>query len=158
MVNGLEILCSYLPEDYEEKCSLFLHIFGPVALQLLDMNMAPDKICYASGLCYDEHQTGQCHLFPVSAALPGEPPLVPLLNITDTEKKLVTYMVLQSLPWLCWIPGVKQLCDAFDNAFHRVLPALDVDGDGHSPVEQLRGSLWRGRDCHDGDPEIHPGR
>ena len=33
IVTGLEILCSYLPELYEEKCSLFLHIFGPVALR-----------------------------------------------------------------------------------------------------------------------------
>ena len=39
-----------------------------------------------------------------------------------------------------------------------MLPGLDVDGDGHSPVESLRGSLWRGRDCHDGNREIHPGR
>jgi hypothetical protein len=21
-----------------------------------------------------------------------------------------------------------------------------------------RGSLWRGKDCHDGDPDVHPGR
>ena len=26
-----------------------------------------------------------------------------------------------------------------DRAFHRLVPGLDVDGDGHSPVEELRG-------------------
>ena len=155
VVNGLEVLCSYLPEDYEDKCSLFLHIFGPVAMRLIDLGVSPDKICYASGLCYDVKGTGMCHLFPVSDDSFDQ---IPMLNITEVEKKLVSYMIIQTLPWICWIPGVKQLCDAFWNAFHRVRPGLDVDDDGHSPVEGLRGSLWRGRDCHDGNGEIHPGR
>ena len=143
IVTGLEILCSYLPELYEEKCSLFLHIFGPVALRLIDLGVSPDKICYASGLCYDEHGSGMCHLFPVSEDQHDEQH--PLINISETEKKLVSFMILESLPWICWIPGVKQLCDAFDAAFHRIEPGLDIDGDGHSPVESLRGSIWRGR-------------
>ena len=154
-MNGLDVLCSYLPEDYEDKCVLFVELFGPYVLQLLEYEVVPDRICYASGLCYDENQTGMCHLFPVPDSYIEQPQV---LNITEGEKKLVSYMIIQALPWICWIPGVKQLCDAFDNAFHRILPALDVDGDGHSPVEELRGSLWRGRDCHDGDSEIHPGR
>ena len=154
-MNGLDILCSYLPVDYEDKCILFIQIFGPYVLQLLEYEVVPDRICYASGLCYDENDTGMCHLFPVPDSFTKQPPL---LNITETEKKLVSYMIIQAAPWICWIPGVKQLCDAFDNVFHRILPALDADGDGHSPVEELRGALWRGRDCHDGDSEVHPGR
>ena len=107
-MNGLEILCSYLPEDYEEKCSLFLQIFGPFVLQLLEYEVAPDRICYASGLCYDERSTGMCHLFPVPDTVSEQPSL---RTITETEKKLVSYTIIQLLPWICWIPRVKQLCD-----------------------------------------------
>jgi len=53
---------------------------------------------------------------------------------------------------------VWQLCQALDRAFHQLVPSLDVDGDGHSPVEELRGSLWRGRDCNDGNPSVSPGK
>ena len=45
VVAGLDILCSYLPPDYDSKCSLFMHIFGPIALRLLDSGASPDKIC-----------------------------------------------------------------------------------------------------------------
>ena len=85
IVTGLEMLCSYLPQLYEEKCSLFLHIFGPVALRLIDMGVSPDKICYTSGLCYDEQGSGMCHLFPVRA---GEEP-EPVMTVSETERKLV---------------------------------------------------------------------
>jgi len=64
----------------------------------------------------------------------------------------------EMLPWVCNIPGVWQLCQALERAFHRLVPGLDVDGDGHSPVEELRGSLWRGRDCNDGNPSVSPGK
>ena len=97
VVKGLEILCS-----------LFLQIFGPFVLQLLEYKVAPDRICCASGLCYDEQSMGMCHLFPVPNAVSEQPSL---LTITETEKKLVSYMIIQLLPWICWIPRVKQLSD-----------------------------------------------
>ena len=37
-------------------------------------------------------------------------------------------------------------------------PAFDLDGDGHSDYESLRGSNWKGKDCNDFDLNIRPGR
>ena len=54
VVKGLEILCS-----------LFLQIFGPFVLQLLEYEVAPDRICCASGLCYDEQSMGIGDVSPV---------------------------------------------------------------------------------------------
>ena len=155
VVAGLDLLCSYLPPDYDSRCSLFMHIFGPIALRLLDSGASPDVICYDTTLCVDQTGKGMCHLFPFTE---GGNQKERHLNLTASLRDFLEEKIVESLPWLCWIPGVKQLCDAFEAAFHRVLPGLDVDGDGHSPVESLRGSLWRGRDCHDGNREIHPGR
>ena len=42
-------------------------------------------------------------------------------------------------------------------AFHRLVPGLDVDGDGHSPVEELRGRYlkwwWWSSDGDDRDDD-----
>ena len=155
VVSGLDMLCSYLPAQYQSECSLLMHILGPVALEYLESGASPDKMCYQVGLCQDQNGKGMCHLFPLSEGnIPPETGQV----LPHFLREKIDEKIVQSIPWLCWIPGVKQLCDAFEAAFHRVLPGLDVDGDGHSPVESLRGSLWRGRDCHDGNSEIHPGR
>ena len=37
---------------------------------------------------------------------------------------------------------VKKRFISSSRAFHRLVPGLDVDGDGHSPVEELRGRYW----------------
>ena len=60
-------------------------------------------------------------------------------------------------PWLCYIPGVYYLCEAFDDVYDQLLPAVDLDGDRFSPAETLRGSIWRGRDCGDLDRDVYPG-
>ena len=62
------------------------------------------------------------------------------------------------MPWVCYIPGVKQLCEALDNVYDQLVPAVDLDGDRFSPTETLRGSIWRGRDCSDIRGDIYPGR
>ena len=54
VAKGLEILCS-----------LFLQIFGPFVLQLLEYEVAPDRISCASGLCYDEQSMGIGDVSPV---------------------------------------------------------------------------------------------
>ena len=42
--------------------------------------------------------------------------------------------------------------------YKKLLPAVDMDGDKFSPVERLRGSIWRGRDCSDFNAGYRPGR
>jgi len=37
-------------------------------------------------------------------------------------------------------------------------PAFDLDRDGHSDYQSLRGSNWKGKDCNDYDSNIRPGR
>jgi acyloxyacyl hydrolase len=40
----------------------------------------------------------------------------------------------------------------------RHTPIIDLDNDLHSPVQAIRGSLWRGKDCNDYDTRVYPGR
>jgi hypothetical protein len=43
------------------------------------------------------------------------------------------------------------------NVHPRVIPTLDSDKDLFSPSDLLpRGSLWRGRDCDDRNPNVKP--
>lgn len=42
--------------------------------------------------------------------------------------------------------------------FGEHLPLLDLDGDRHSTIRELRGFSWRGKDCDDGRGDIYPGR
>ncbi len=62
-----------------------------------------------------------------------------------------------SLPWVCRIPGVSELCRALEDVYDLLTPAADLDGDKFSPVETLRGAIWRGRDCDDINGDIRPG-
>jgi len=157
LFSGLDILCSYLPSELGSQCSLLLHVFGPSVIDYINYGSSPDEICYEVGLCKDQKKSGMCHLFPPSKKRKYSVEVQPK-RVSEAELQKLSSLLIQVFPWICWIPGVKQICEAFDNAFHRIVPGLDVDGDGHSPVERLRGSIWRGKDCHDGNPEIHPGR
>ena len=155
LFDGLDILCSYLPTDLGSECSILIHVFGPSVINFLNYGSSPDEICYEVGLCVDEKGTGMCHLFQSKQnQIPRSAPE----KLSAVHKTSIGNIIVKIFPWICWIPGVSQICEAFENAFHRILPGLDVDGDGHSPVEGLRGSIWRGKDCHDGNSEIHPGR
>ena len=87
VVKGLEILCS-----------LFLQIFGPFVLQLLEYEVAPDRIFYASGLCYDEHSTGMCHLFPVPDTVSEQPSLLIYSSRSETFCKSQVVRVI-------WVGG-----------------------------------------------------
>jgi acyloxyacyl hydrolase len=35
---------------------------------------------------------------------------------------------------------------------------LDLDGDKHSTMRELRGFNWRGKDCDDSNGNVYPGR
>ena len=91
VVAGLDILCSYLPPDYDSKCSLFMHIFGPIALRLLDSGASPDKICYDTTLCVDQTGKGMCHLFPFTDGIQVNMSYIVLYK--TTYSRLVKYFM-----------------------------------------------------------------
>ena len=122
LLEGGDLLCSLLPAPLAQQCSIGVHVLGPVLLPLLHTTASPDLACWQAGLCLEP----RCHLFPrPSPALlpPPRPATHPALRPSQQPRSAAA---LHSL-WLCWIPGVRQLCDAFDAAFHRLVPGLDVD-------------------------------
>jgi hypothetical protein len=32
-------------------------------------------------------------------------------------------------PWICFIPGLKQLCEVIDDTYDKLIPGIDLDGD-----------------------------
>ena len=121
---------------------------------------SPDTICYKIRICTVDPGKTMCHLYPLPSAL----------NELDWEEKSSqwnpppqeylerSHRGPEGMPWVCYIPGVKQLCQALVNVYDQLVPAVDLDGDKFSPAETLRGAIWRGRDCSDIRGDIYPGR
>ena len=161
VADGLDTLCGYLPVETARTCSMMVYTLGPVLLDLLVHQTSPDIVCYVLKLCQVDEGREMCHLFPPPPIQDGQLPHKPLGErelLTATEREELSLLFQLSTPWVCYIPGVRQFCDALEAAYKRLVPALDKDNDGHSPVAELRGSLWRGKDCDDSDPRVHPGR
>jgi acyloxyacyl hydrolase len=66
--------------------------------------------------------------------------------------KTVSTLRKKDEPW--W----KKLIDQLVEKFKERKPLIDIDGDGFSTVQAIRGTLWRGKDCNDMHQQIHPGR
>ncbi|XP_023330125.1 acyloxyacyl hydrolase isoform X2 [Eurytemora carolleeae] len=146
--------CSRLPDPLSVDCSNVVFTLGPAVLDYLSNSSTPDTLCYSIGLCNKE--PGQCNLFPKGKQ--ASQAKSKIRKLSEIENSYLSEMIVKVFPWLCYIPGVRQLCEALERTFEQLEPGLDIDGDGFSPAETFRGSLWRGRDCHDGNSNIHPGR
>jgi len=154
LAEGLERLCIYLPSPLSTDCINVVLTLGPAILDFLRNSSTPDSVCYSVGLC--EADPHVCNLFPAPAMQRSS--LHSKFYLNAQQKRDVTESMVKAFPWLCYIPGVSQICEAFERTFHDLVPGLDIDEDGFSPAETFRGALWRGRDCHDGKADIHPGR
>ncbi|XP_052815063.1 acyloxyacyl hydrolase-like [Mya arenaria] len=152
LVKALERICNYLPDDFQKSCKVFLEYIGPILITIVEDRDTPDVICSKLGLCTAE--TGpQCTLFPLK---PGtklhhysqDPVLVQKTKHLDMPKVGVK---------ICDFPGIKEICNWIDDIFSNHEPAVDLDGDKHSPYETLRGYSWRGKDCDDRLTGVHPG-
>jgi hypothetical protein len=81
-----------------------------------------------------------------------------LLQMRATLKAILDGSTIESLASKdsngCSLFDVK--CKGTNVANH--LPFSDADGDSFSTKKELRGSDWRGVDCNDKNPDIHPGR
>ena len=42
---------------------------------------------------------------------------------------LVSQGLPQLFPWICYLPGLKQVCEAIDDTYDKLVPGLDIDGD-----------------------------
>lgn len=152
LLISLERLCNYLPDQYKNPCIRFLEYVGPIIIEIIEDGDTPDLICHKLGFCFTE-KGRQCNLFP----LKKNQRLYHYSEDPDLVKKTKHLNMPQLGVKICDLPGIKEICDWFDHVFGDHVPAVDLDGDRHSPFETLRGYSWRGKDCNDEIREIHPG-
>ena len=155
---AMERLCDYLPLRLQSGCEIAARYVAPFVLAVITNTTSPDTLCYDLGVCYVEPGKAMCHLFPLPRSLneverkrETRPDLPPREYVDSAAADL------RGWPWICYVPGVYYVCEAFDDVYDQLLPAVDHDGDRYSPAESLRGSIWRGRDCNDFKKEVYPG-
>lgn len=157
--ESLERMCTYLPEAYKAACGALTRTLTPLVAAEILAHTSPDTICYRLGICYVDEGKRQCNLFPP----PDGSNEVANWRMSQTDLVVPARYRrflgrLSDWPWVCHVPGVSELCQALDNIYDRLTPGVDLDGDKFSPVENLRGSIWRGRDCNDVRADHRPGR
>ncbi|XP_013408747.1 acyloxyacyl hydrolase [Lingula anatina] len=157
---SLERLCTYMPLQYQVYCKLGIQYFGPIIIELFENNETPDVICHSLKLCYTEKGSDTCHLFPEpkhglhKGIKRGQERMK--RHLIQTFEKDLANILLRKFD-ICSLPGLKYLCDYLERIFDEHQPGEDLDGDGFSIISTLRGSSWRGKDCHDLVADYHPG-
>ena len=117
-----------------EACRLLLK---EVYHLLQEEGVSPDGVCHTIGEC-NSNDGGFCHLYP-------EPATAPKARNADAP------------PSFCTLLPLKPICDAVERIIGGSHMAVDdIDEDGFSKIETLRGTSWKGRDCADVIKEIHP--
>lgn len=154
VLESLDRLCGFLPKSYQSSCDNLLKFLGPFLLKELTSKTSPDLLCYQLQICHIDPGKSMCHLFP----LPMSMNHIESGTINRIAFPKEWQSSVKGDPWFCFVPGVRQLCDIIDKVYGKLTPALDLDQDRFSPIEKFRGSLWRGRDCSDFRPDVHPGR
>ena len=144
----LDRLCELLPSGGPRNlCKSLVATYGQEAVARLVAKDTPDVVCRALHAC----DNAQCNLFPPpsssppSASAPRRAPRRQTVHIRNGAAGI------NESPWQ-WL---MDLINRFANVHE---PLVDVDGDGFSPIEQLRGGSWRGKDCNDADGNAYPGR
>lgn len=158
-IDGLQRLCSYLPSRYESSCRQLVIAITPVILEEVLRHTSPDTICYKLGVCFIQTNKTMCHLFPLPSVINEVKDPLRNFDVSDqVPSNLLHRSHQEGLPWFCFVPGVSKLCQALENVYDKLVPGVDLDGDKFSPVETLRGSIWRGRDCSDFSSSSYPGK
>ena len=159
-VKSYHRLCNALPGLYGMPCIALGEFFMPQIIDLITKKTSADGICHAIQFCYREKGQPYCHAFPRSdfheellrSREVVSSPLTFEKSASDYESKD------QAAFNPCNLPGVKPLCDMFQNVFENNLSLFDLDKDTYSAwVESSRGISWRGRDCNDLNAFHHPG-
>ena len=155
VAEALEMLCGFLPGGFRVACDALVEEYAPGIIDRLEAKDTPDLVCYGIELCKKESEE-MCHLFP----LPKH------YHKPEVHTAAIKHSILRSriargrefnLPDFCNLPLVDEICKIIDRFGGDHLPVDDVDGDYFSDLPTFRGSSWRGKDCNDFDPKIHPG-
>lgn len=169
VVDTMDMMCSYLPDVMQPPCQLLIEQYGAIVIAYLESEASPDQTCNALTLC----TLPTCNLFPPASADKLEAANNALLHNTEAiikfkasreEKRQARMAKFNSEnsensrkgepgfdPWQWLVDEITKIVNS-----HR--PILDLDNDGFSTMETLRGSFWRGRDCDDYADDIYPGR
>ena len=134
--------CKLFPLELRTTCDAFINQYGPGIIHSLTSSTSPDQVCRDIQKCSNP----QCNLIP--------PENIPPLKFSSEWKKYAGMVSPQKrISTMDWIR------DALANLEENHYPLHDLDGDHNTATDaESRGYNWRGRDCDDLDPSIHPGR
>lgn len=134
--------CKLFPITVRKTCDAIIAQYGPSIIQALTKSTSPDQVCREIKVC----NLTECNLFPKGS--------IPPLTFSADWKKYADRVPPQS-----GVSALDWIRDILSRLRNGHLPLVDVDGDKNAAEEaELRGYNWRGRDCNDYDPAIHPGR
>ncbi|XP_067652318.1 acyloxyacyl hydrolase-like isoform X3 [Haliotis asinina] len=149
-VKALDRLCSFLPSNFQIACKAFAGFVGPILPEIITHEENADTICHALPFCYTEPGHQRCQAYP-SPSTGFE------FAVRKRREVMRQHGITLEKADICNLPGIKEICEYIDNIFDSHEPGVDIDKDGFSTVETLRGTSWRGRDCDDGNGDKHPG-
>lgn len=156
--EALGMLCSFLPDQFQDLCKDVVETVGPALIQLLEDKATPDMACHAIRLC--KNDMGQfCHLFPLPKHSSDQDISISVMSARKSVSDFLTAKpnlseLLHDAVSIHFCDIFKPLCDALKNH----MPLKDSDADLFSTMGTLRGYYWRGMDCDDENKDIYPGR
>ncbi|BFZ13302.1 hypothetical protein BsWGS_16341 [Bradybaena similaris] len=154
--HSLRRICSLLPRTIRYTCGEAVEFIGPLLVELYVQKAGPDVVCHALGFCRTDPGSQTCQSltpsFQLKSGLMFEDHIrkVQNSNALSFSKKHLTSN-------LCDLPGIKAICKWIQRFTDAHKPLIDIDGDGFSIFQTLRGTYWRGKDCSDISADVHPG-
>lgn len=147
IIDVMDKICSYFPAGpVQQACDYLVETYGADVIALVTAKETADEICSDLKVC-TLYPT--CMLFP-----PPTQQRAPRTTPLQFEAKLAAEAARGATklnPWQ-WL---VQLANDFGNLHE---PVVDLDNDRFSTETTLRGTSWRGYDCHDTDATIYAGR
>nr|XP_006816952.1 PREDICTED: acyloxyacyl hydrolase-like [Saccoglossus kowalevskii] len=153
--QAMQRLCGYLPDQYNTVCKEFIYVAGPIIVDLLANGESPDAVCHALTFCTTDPPNPPCKLYPqprggLEAGIKRSK--LRAMKYTSNLRELLVNSDICNM-----LPGLKQICEMIEGKLNNHEPVLDIDKDGFSIIDSLRGSSWRGKDCDDSRAAVHPG-
>ena len=158
IAQSIDKLCGFLPTGFKEICTLLVDDYAAVVIDLLEKKETPDIVCAALKIC-TKVGGDICHIFPLPRHSSKQELDLRLLQATKRAEATQLKSGVKRTPAdICDYPLVKPICNIINRFGNDHLPLEDTDGDYFSVTRTFRGTSWRGKDCDDFHPDIHPGR